>query len=201
MKSFLGSILVARLLLFRTHILLCLGLFIMVLTVFSCKEDNPNPTPTDEITLSSKTLGTQPYYSEGYSFERQVFYPRISSGTEIDIYLNELLKLSGEPTGVQFSTNIISETNYGFYLNAEFDNLTDAENYFNNYTTAVFPSFVSLTDTVKAYQVYTFRTWKSNFVKFVVKDIRTYKEGNIADYLEVDIKYFIQRDGSVNLVN
>lgn len=170
-----------------------------MLFAVSCKKEEPSPTPSDEITLSSKTFGTQPYYSEGYSFETQEFYPRISSGTEIDIYLNELLKVNGEPIGVQFSTNTISESTFGFYLNFEGTDLNSASEYFNNYSEAFAPDYVTLTDTIREFQVYTFRTWKSNYVKFFVKEIRVIKEEDVIEYLEVDIKYFIQRNGSKNL--
>ncbi|MCB8995084.1 MAG: hypothetical protein H6538_05710, partial [Bacteroidales bacterium] len=105
---------------------------------------------------------------------------------------------SGVPVGVQFSTNSVSES-YGFYLNAGFDNLNDAEDYYRNYIKAYYPSFTTLTDTVKTYQVYTFQTWKLNYVKFLVRDIRAISKNDIADYFEVDIEYFIQRDGSDNL--
>lgn len=176
-----------------------IGIVFLLFAALSCKKEDPSPTPSDEITLSSKTFGTQPYYSEGYSFETQEFYPRISSGTEIDIYLNELLKVNGEPVGVQFSTNTISESTFGFYLNFEGSDLNSASEYFNNYTEAFAPEYVTLTDTIREFQVYTFRTWKSNYVKFFVKEIRVIKEEDVIEYLEVDIKYFIQRNGSKNL--
>ena len=176
-----------------------LGLFLFT----SCKEDSPEVPISNNITLSSETFGLQPYYSMGYSFENHDFFQQLGSSSLIDIYLTELLKPNGELTGVQFSTNTLSESSFGFYLNAEFDNLTDAKVYYDNYTQVDFPDhdIVTLTDNVKLFQVYTFRTWKSNYVKFLVKDIRVVYDGSFADFMEVDIEYFIQRDGTNNLAN
>jgi hypothetical protein len=165
----------------------------------SCKKDKTSLLPSNNVTLSSQTFGSSPYYYMGYSFEKQAFYERIASSSNIDIYLNELIKLNGEPTDVQFTTNTVAEATFGFYLNAEFPDLTQAEAYYANYKEANFPEWITLSDTIRKYQVYTFKTWKSNYVKFLVKDIRTFYKANQADFIEVDIKYFIQRDGTKNL--
>jgi hypothetical protein len=203
-KSSFGSILLRPFSRYYSYKLLFLSLLLAVFMTSSCKKDNPDPSSTGEITLSSKTYGTQTYYLEGYSFENQEFYPRTTSGTEIDIYLNELLNTKGELNGVQFTTSTIAESTPGYYLNAGFESLTEAEEYYNNYVEAFpyGPEYVTLTDTLKAFQVYTFKTWKLNYVKFFIKDIRVFKKGELADYyMEVDIKYFIQRDGTINLAN
>jgi hypothetical protein len=186
--------------LFYKRQLLCF-LFIPVLIGYSCSKDNPEPTSNNKITLSSQTFGTQPYYSMGYSFENQEFIKRINSGAEIDIYLNEIVNPKGELIGVQFATNTISETTFGFYLNATLEDSIEAKNYYNNYIVADFPEYVELTDSIKEFQVYTFRTWKLNYVKFYVSAIRVVYSGERADYIEVDLEYYIQRDGSDNIAN
>jgi hypothetical protein len=176
-------------------------LFIPVFIGYSCEEGDPELSSGSKITLSSQTFGTQPYYSFGYSFETQEFIKRINSGTEIDIYLNEIVNPKGELIGVQFATNTISETTFGFYLNTTSEDSIKAKNYYDNYIVADFPEYVELTDTIKEFQVYTFRTWKLNYVKFYVSDIRILYSGERADFMEVDLEYFIQRDGSDNLAN
>lgn len=184
---------------YKSQLLCCL--LIPVLTGYSCSEDSPEPSSVSKITLSSQTFGTQPYYTMGYSFETQEFIKRISSGAEIDIYLNEIVNPEGELTGVQFATNTISETTFGFYFNTTAEDSIGAKNYYDNYIVADFPEYVELTDTSKEFQVYTFRTWKLNYVKFYVSDIRVLYSGDRADFMEVDLEYFIQRDGSDNLAN
>lgn len=173
---------------------------LLLLMLSSCKKDDNKPLSGNEITLSSKKLGSQVFYTLGYSFEKSQFFQRMGSNTDIDIYLTELLTPAGSLAGVQFSTNSVSETVYGFFLNGEFSDQESAENYYNSYVTAVEPDeYLTLTDTVKQFQVYTFKTWKSNYVKFIVRDIRKYTGFAPSDYIEVDIRYFIQRDGSDKL--
>lgn len=176
-------------------------IFVLFLTLitFSCKKDISELQKTGEIKISSETLGTTYYYSYGYSFQLEKFIPTIGSSEIIDIYLVETNTIYGTLTGVQFATKDIPESTYGFYLNGTFQSLQEAENYYSNYTTAVAPNYAVLTDTVRNYQVWTFRTWKKNYVKFLVKDVRTIFTGQTADFIEVDIKYFIQRDGTDNL--
>lgn len=173
----------------------------MLIFASSCKKENEDNPKTNKITLSSETFGNQPFYTFGYSFEQEKFLKRLSSGSEIDIYLAEVLNPMGELIAVEFSTNTISESTFGFYLNAEFNNETSASEYYTNYIDADFPEYYSLTDTIKKFQVYTFRTWKSNYVKFWIKDLKLYYNFDKPDYYTVDIEYFIQRDGTEKLEN
>ena len=80
-------------------------------TIFSCAKDKQIISSTGQITLSSKTIGTSPYYIMGYSFEKNVFFKSLNSSSEIDIYLNELLFPNGDLAGVQFTTS----TKLGLY--------------------------------------------------------------------------------------
>jgi hypothetical protein len=163
-----------------------------------CKKDDPADQPKTDITLSSELLQDVSYYTFGYSFELQKFIKKTISTPEIvDIYLVNVFT-SGKLTGVQFATKEVTETT-GFYRNNSFDNSADATQFYDNYVTAVAPQLSILTDTVGANQVWTFKTWKKNYVKFLVKDVRKVFVGSTVDYIEVDIKYFIQRDGSTNL--
>jgi len=174
-------------------------IIIFLLFVFSCKKDETKLYPGGQITLSSQTFGTMVYYSMGYSFEKEKYVQTLGSSEIIDIYLVEANTISGTLTGVQFATKEIPESTYGFYLNGVFPTFEEAEDYYNNYTSAVAPQFVVLTDTIRVNQVWTFRTYQKNYVKILVKDLRTIYTGQTADYIEVDIRYFIQRDGSADL--
>jgi hypothetical protein len=93
----------------------------------------------------------------------------------------------------------VPESTYGFNLTKQLSNSENALQFYNNYVTADTTQFTTLTDTVRANQVWTFKTWKKNYVKFIVKDTREIYNGSNIDYIEVDIKYFIQRDGSADL--
>ncbi len=168
--------------------------------LLSCNKDDDKLSSGGKITLSSETFGS-PYYVMGYSFETQGFYKRLSSGNDVDIYLNEIIKPSGALFGVQFATNSLSESAHGFSLTSAFSDAASAEAFYNAYTRAETGEggFVTLTDTVRLYQVYTCKTWKDHYVKFLVRDIRPVEKDGIADHMEVDIEYFIQRDGSDKL--
>jgi len=178
--------------------LLIVSLIAFFFVLSSCKKDNKD-LYTDEITLSSKKFDPQNFYVMGYSFEYQTFLKTFTTSTDVDIYLVDMLNPKGELSGVQFSTSTSSESTYGFSLDSTFADLPSAVLYYDGYTTAVADNYSTITQPVHEFQVYTFRTRKSNYVKFLVKELRTYSENDIADYIEVDIKYFIQHDGSTNL--
>jgi hypothetical protein len=189
--------------LFENHtmrlILIIIASFILLST--SCKKEDKSTVPEADITLSSKTLMDIEYYSFGYSFELQKFVKKTLNPPDIiDIYLNKIISVSGKLTGVQFATNEVPASASGFFRNNSFANSADAVIFYDNYTTAIAPQLSILTDTVKANQIWTFKTWKNNYVKFLVKEVRKVPDGSSGDYIEVDIKYFIQRDGSTNLI-
>jgi hypothetical protein len=175
-----------------------ISLIVLLFVSSSCKKDNEEPS-TSDITLSSKKFDPQNFYVMGYSFEYQDYIKTYSSSSEVDIYLIDILNPNGGLSGVQFSTSTSSESIYGFSLDSTFADYLSAEQYYDNYSIAKADEYETITDTVFKYQVYTFRTRKSNYVKFIVKEIRVYTENGIADYIEVDLKYFIQRDGSTDL--
>jgi len=178
-----------------------LSFLLLLFMGIACTKDEPAVAKTNTITLSSQTFGSQPYYSMGYSFEKKGFYQRLSSGSEIDIYLAEVVNPMGDLIAVQFSTNTISESTFGFYLNNTFADSSAASEFYKNYTLAVFPEYSSLTEPIKEFQVYTFKTWKKNYVKFWIKEMRIFYIGDRAEYFDVDIEFLIQRDGSDNLLN
>ena len=169
-----------------------------ILVNISCTKNGKNdPDIKGDITLSSKILGSQVYYSKGYSFEKEIFISTLNPPDIIDIYL--VSNFSGSlPTHVQFATKDVPGTTYGFYMNDIFTDSLDALTYFNNYRTAVdlIPPFTVLTDTIRKNQIWTFRTWKDNYVKILVKNVRPVSASPSENHIEVDIKYFIQRDGS-----
>jgi len=178
--------------------------YISLIAIFilfpSCKKDSEEPPKTD-ITLSSKKFDPQNFYVMGYSFEYQNFIKTYSTSSEVDIYLIDVLNPKGELSGVQFSTSTSAETIYGFSLDSTFSDYLSAEQYYDNYTIAQVDEYKTITDPILEFQVYTFRTRKSNYVKFFVKEIRVFTQDGLADYMEVDIKYFIQGNGTTDLTD
>jgi hypothetical protein len=165
------------------------------LAINSCEENNGDDRPKGEVTISSEILGTNVYYVNGFSFEEEEYVPSLNSGSDVpDIIPENILEVSGEVIGMALSAG--PGNPYGFYKNFESNNIAEAEEFYDNYTEAEAVNFSSLSDTLEAGQVYTFRTYKDNFVKFLVKDVRLESGGTLTGHAEADLKYSIQRDGT-----
>lgn len=147
------------------------------------------------MTVSSEIFGSAVYYVNGYSFEEEKYVSTMNSGGSVaDIIPENVLKVNGEVTGMILSAQGVNT--YGFYKNFESSVLAEAENFFNNYLNVEADPLYPLSDTLKAGQVYTFRTYKKNYVKILVKDVRIQNDSPLKDYVEADLRYFIQRDGA-----
>jgi len=145
--------------------------------------------------VSSEIFGSSVYYVNGYSFEEEKFVPTMNPGSSVsDIIPQRVLQVSGEVIGMVFSAG--PGNPYGFYKNFESQNPAEAEQFFSGYAQVSVGDLESLTDTLKAGQVYTFRTYKDNYVKILIKEVRLMTGSALSDYAEADIKYYIQRDGA-----
>ena len=169
--------------------------FTCIFICYACEEENNEPKAKGEITLSSEILGTSIYYVNGYSFEEEKYVSSMNSDSDVsDIIPQNIIKPNQEIIGMVLSPG--PGNSYGFYKNFEGENLSEAEDFYSNYIEVDIQNFATLSDTLKAGQVFTFRTFKDNFVKFIVKEVRMspglFPEG----YVEADIKYNIQQDGS-----
>lgn len=171
-------------------------LFIFVIAL-SCEREESPPGNKGSATISSELFTTGlTYYVFGFSFEADDFARYPGSDKTVDFVPVNDKNPGGEVTGVYFEKT--GTTQNGFHKNGEFQDLNAALEYYNNYKNAVQGPLVSLTDDIRPFQVYTFKTAKGNFVKFLVKDVRSIEDvsGN-TDHFEVDISYYIQRDGSL----
>ena len=83
--------------------------------------------------------------------------------------------------------------------NDDFSTLAEAEEFYNSYNLALTGPWEFQSDTLEDFQVYTLRTAKNNYVKIMVLDVREIVNISPPDNIEIDIRYFIQRDGSTNL--
>lgn len=171
-------------------------LVLILLLTSSCeKEDNPIDNK-GTVTVSSELFSTgTTYYVMGYSFETEEFLKSPGSNKTADFLPTNRLNPGGEIIGIYFEK--LGTTQNGFYKNAEFEDLNSAEDFFNNYTNAVQGPWETLTGDIKEFQVYTFKTSKGNYVKFIVRDVQAVDDmlGD-TDHFEVKISYYIQRDGS-----
>ena len=161
---------------------------VFLLICGSCKKEE-SPGVEGTFKISSRKYFSTLYYVKGFSFEKNKSVDVILMNEDADIAPVDSINLSGGIVGMKLS--VLSNNSNGFYLNARHTNLSDAQNFYNNYKSVVYPSFIHLADALKMYDVYTMKTAKNNYVKFLVKNLR-----QVSDYFEADILYVIQRDGS-----
>ncbi|MGC9341378.1 MAG: hypothetical protein ACP5E3_01615 [Bacteroidales bacterium] len=173
-------------------------LFILTLGVFfltACEKEDNTPDQKGEVTISSEIFGSTVYYVNGFSFEEEKYVPSLNPGGSVaDVIPVNELEVTGEVFGMAFSAG--PGNTYGFYKNFESSNLQEAENFYASYSQVETGELSELTDTLEAGQVYTFKTYKENYVKFLIRDVRLMKQSALSDYVEADIVYNIQRNGT-----
>lgn len=156
----------------RIILLIC----VLSLWISSCETKQNTPHDTGEVTVSSERILTTIWETKGYSFEKNDFVKVLIGNEDADIVPYNITDPQNIPLGLRFSTN--TTNNVGFHLNGEFQNFTEAENYFNSYISVQATVFVTLTDTIQPFQVYTMKTNRGNWVKFLVKEIRARNAGS-----------------------
>lgn len=178
-------------------------LFIILLFItFGCDDDTGEIKNKGEITLSSEFQGSDNYYYRlGYSFEKAKFFvlPLANENEVPDVFLEDI-PIPGIESMAAFIYSEGSNGN-GIFKNRDFNNLNEAETFYNAYDNAVSGPWSSLSDTIENYQVYTFKTAVNNYVKLLVLDVRLFDNMTVPDYMEIDLRYFIQRNGTMNLAD
>jgi hypothetical protein len=168
----------------------------LVFWTSSCEKKTTEPADEGDITISSQIFGSSPvFYVNAFSFETGKEIPATGGGGEVaDVLAEQIRTVSGDVAGMRFST--FSSNTWGFFLNGEFNSSEAALSFYNNYTEATDGPWTEQTDTVFTHQVYTFRTYLGNYVKFIVKETRIMESPGAPDYAEADIRYYIQRNGT-----
>jgi len=173
----------------------------MLFLFSSCAEEQKEIMNQGEITLSSEFVGADNfYYRLGFSFEESKYFaiPVTKEGEVPDLFLYSFL-IPGTDNMEAFLYTENSNKN-GIFKNAEFNQMSEAESYYSNYDTVINDQWTTLSDTLEKFQVYTFKTSVDNYVKLLIIDVRVLSNFGGFDYMEVDLKYFIQRDGSRNFI-
>ncbi len=171
---------------------------LVLLMAGSCEGDKNSPvTNTDEITLSTQLFDTGPtgYEVFGYSFELGKKISNLDKSQVADVIPQQVLHIDGSVIGAQLSAG--GNNPYGFYKNRDFATLEEATNFYDSYHDAVDGPWESLTDTLAPFQVYTFRTFRDNYVKFMVTGVNIVSASSPENsYVRIRIQYYIQQDGS-----
>jgi hypothetical protein len=169
---------------------------LILISLFSCEKKEKELPVSGEITVNTELTLSTSYYANGFSFEKNEFVKVFTPNQDADLVPVSIGQANGQ-VGMKFG--LTTANIYGFYLNGQFSDLASAETYFNSYRVAMAPAFISLTDSVKPFQVYTMKTSRQNWVKFLVQDVRPVEDSrDIVIYYEADLKYVIQRDGTTD---
>ena len=172
-------------------------LVVLILASAGCKMFR-GPDRTGEFLLSSERfLGTVTYYQFGYSFEDNEFYRFPYEKDPLPDIINEGYRvLEGEGTIELPGFNIPGQKN-GFALAGEFETLDDARSFYNGYLEVEEQlQFVTLSDTVEAFQVWVQKTSAGNYVKMLVKEVASLEGDQGNKYSEALMEYTYQPNGS-----
>ncbi len=150
---------------------------------------------SDEITLSTQFLGSTVYDVLGYSFELGKPVSVLDTKLVPDVVPTRVQRPDGSVLGAQLSAG--GNNPFGFHKEASFGTLQEATDFYNSFQSVDDTSFESLSDTLAPFQVYAFKTYKENYVKIMITGVNIIDGATPQDsYVDIDLKYFIQRDGS-----
>jgi hypothetical protein len=167
-------------------------LLLPLLLISGCsKEDTPGNA--GEITLTSELYGTGPYYALGYNFALgKMVKTSTSPGPDITV----LPQSSPDNTVVEsayLSSNNLKES---FSFNASFDNLSEAETFFNNYLEVDDAGgYSGIASDIKPYQIWTYRTSDTKYVKMLILKVKKEIRSD-TPYAETTLRFVYQPDGS-----
>jgi hypothetical protein len=171
-------------------------LFSLVIVMGGC-EHWIGPDRKGEIRLSSELFGTESYYLFGYSYEDGEYYRYPYRSERVPDIINEAYRvIQGTDINLLPGFNTPGQAN-GFALVGALENLETARNFFNEYREVESGlQFETISDTVALYQVWIQKTSLDNYVKLMVKDIRTVEGDGGKLYCEVALDFVYQPDGS-----
>jgi hypothetical protein len=171
-------------------------LLALILTSAGCKMLF-GPDKTGEFRLSSEKSGTEVYYLFGYSYEDSEFYRFPYEKDPYPDIINEGHRvLDGDETIELPGFNTPGQVN-GFALVGEFENLDDARDFYNGYSTVEEGlQYSVVSDIVEAYQVWVQQTSAGNYVKLLVKEVASLEGEAGNKYSEVLLDYTYQPNGS-----
>ncbi len=165
--------------------------FLLILTASCNKESNPGTSGV--ITLTSELYGSGPYYAMGYNFAlAKMVRTNDHPGPDITI----LPKSSPDNSVVESAYLSSDNLNNSFSLTASFDNLGEAENFFNSYAEVIDSAgYEGIANDIQPYQIWTYRTSDTKYVKMLIKSVKKEIRDDFP-YAEATLQYVYQPDGS-----
>ncbi len=169
---------------------------LLVLLLASCNKNTVKPVVDENtIALSSQIYGSNLYYVYGYSFELGKAVSSLDNKQVADITPTQILHPDGSVLGARLSASV--NNTYGFHKEGNFGSLQEATNFYDAFHEVDDTSWKSLTDTLAPFQVYAFKTYQADYVKFMITGVNIVAGVTSQDsYVEIGLKYLIQRDGT-----
>lgn len=170
-------------------------IFVLILLPGCDKQSNPDMEGL--ITLSSQLFGTSSYYLFGYHFEDSEMYRYRSQTDPLPDIINEgILVIDGTQQRSLPGFNTPERVN-GFALVGEFSSLNEAENFYMDYQKVEDGlQYVTVSDTVKLFQVWVQHTSADNYAKMLIREIHQGEGSTGVPYNEVTLSYQYSNDGS-----
>ncbi|MBS0012006.1 MAG: hypothetical protein KFF49_11380 [Bacteroidales bacterium] len=166
------------------------GLVLLAGIMVSCQKDK-QALYAGEFTIDNALYAYGPYYAIGFSFEmaRKV---RTNESPPPDITVHASTDVQGNVSGAYLDTpNLVAS----YALAGDFNTADEAKDFFDELLETGTYTWKLFADNISQHQVYVFKTYKNNYVKFRIIKLEL-KDNENGAYAEVTIEWRIQADGS-----
>jgi len=165
--------------------------FVLV-TLTSCNKDD-KPVYSGTMTIDNVLLGSGPYYGYGFSV------PTGKKVSTLDNPLDVITVLEDHDVNYNVRKIFFSCSNFkdAFYRYGSYADTPSAEIAFDNLTAFVMPSWKELGDSIKANQIWLFRTDEDKYAKIrVISTFTEKRDEMVFPYAECTFEWVFQPDGT-----
>lgn len=175
--------------------ILRISILLLIPAVFltGCKKDN-KPVYSGTMTIDNELFGSGPYYAYGFSVPTGKKVSTLESPLDLMTVLEDH-DVSYNVRKIYFScSNLYKDA---FYRYGSYADAPSAEIAFGNLTAFVMPAWKELGDSVKANQIWLFRTNEDKYAKIRVISTLTEKRTDMVfPYAECTFEWVFQPDGT-----
>lgn len=169
-----------------------LSVIILLLILTACSKEKDTPlSGTESLTSELKLVG-QTYSYQGFWFDqgKTGLYNPTQDSAEPDMHLGEM-----EEGGKIFAYLESPDPQTVFRLVGSYDNIKEAEDYFDSYLQIEAGSWEDWANPVLENQVWLLRTKEENYAKLLILDTLSYIKDS-QKIAEIKFKWVYQPDGS-----
>jgi hypothetical protein len=168
-------------------------IIIAIFALVACSKDDEKVETNGEAIISSQLFSDDVnYYTEGFSFEKakNVRYS-ITSTTNADLVLTSDVSSSGK---IESLVLLSAKNNEAFFKAGEFEDLAEAEAFYNSITDAGSNTYTPTAEDIALYQVYIYQSPAKKYAKFLVKDLKVVPDSP-KSHVEITIEWLYQPNG------